>query len=330
MTRISELIADFNAEKQSEQPDVAKLAGIRKVLDDEVASAAKLKKDSVYGALMGAINPMVEAARQYSYEVDTYKEIKDSVSGDLMGLELSSKAVVINPVEVTKMVVTASSVKGSTIPKNGVVKNGHSWEYGLERLGCMLAYRKAKELGANDDRLKQIVGSYYVSEAAVKEANGEKPTSNKKTADALQEIVDKMVFVPGKFGKNAISITGADVTFMTDNAIVHRKAKDGSTIMKMDSIRNLQSRLFEMVSKIITDTPYDLTYRMKDKNGVLVAQPSRNPRSTVKNPILLNADGSLMVFGSDADETTTVEKPASKKAKKPDVAAESAEVEKIA
>lgn len=300
----------YNTEKQSETPDAVKLAELRKDLDDSVEQMAKEKSDAVYAGLMGFVNPMLEAARQYEYTVVTLKDIVDKESHEVTGVQVTERIVRINPATVTEKVAQAATVKGSKIPKNGVAVNGKSWMYGLERLGNMLAYRNTKDLGGSAARLKQVVDSYFLSEAAAKEKDGLNPTSNTQLIEAVQAIVDKMVFVPGKFGKNAVKVLSQDVKFLLDNIARHGK---GAGVMKQNRDRILQGLLFEVCHLIVTDTPYTYAFHMK-KDVVIAAQNSRNPKALSASPIFCDADGNLME-ATEGSEPEQVSKPAAKSKK---------------
>lgn len=313
-------IAAYNSEKANDTPDAAKIAELRKELDDMVEAAVKAETDRVYSALMDAVNPMLEACRQYEFTVVALKDVVDKVSHEVTGVVRSERTVRINPATVTDKVAHAATIKGSKIPKNGVAINGKSWMYGLERLGNLLAYRSTKDLGGSAARLKQVVDAYFISEAASKEAKGLNPTSNTKLVDAVQDIVDKMVFVEGKFGKNAIKIMSQDVKFLLDNIARHGK---GAGTMKQNRDRVLQGLLFEVCHLIVTDTPYTYQYHMK-KDVVMAAQNSRNPKSLIATPIVCDAEGKLVVV-EEVSEPEQVSKPAkTKKAVKKADAAETA------
>lgn len=317
---VEQKVNAYNAEKLSDTSDIVKVTALRKELDEAVEKAVQTKTDMVYAGLMGAINPMVEACRQYEFTVVAITDVKDKTNGELVGVQLSERTMRINPTLVTDKVMQASVQKGTTIPKNGVATNGKAWIYGLERLGNMLAYRNVKDLGGSEARLKQVCDDYFISEAAAKEKNGEKPTSNTKLIDAVQAIVDKMVFVPNKFGQNAIKVLTPDVKFLLDNIARHGK---GAGTMKQNRERILQGLLFEVCHLIVCDKPYTYEFRMK-KDAVLVAQPSRNPKSLVAHPIIIDLEGKLIQ--DEVSEPTPVEKPkakrAAKKADKTDTPAE--------
>lgn len=287
---IDEKIVEFTTEKMAETPDAAKLAGIKKDLDDAVVKAQDLRTDEVNASILSSVNPMFAAATLYRYEVDDIDEVKNA-TGDVVGFKHVQKVIRVDVSKITKETRTLAAQKGSTIVKTGVAVNGDAWIHCTERLANALAYLKASEHGANDERLNQIKTQYRLSDGTEKDSRGVTPTMSKtKMADALQEIIDLMVFIPGNHGANAIKVTGFDAAHVLDSFI---KPGKNPGEMKQLKARGMINLVFEVVHCIVSDTAYNTNPTLK-KDVKYAEQPSRNKHNKLNHPICIDEEGNLI------------------------------------
>ena len=286
VNRLSELVNEYNEAMMAEVVDQRKLNDIEGRAQAVVGEIKKVKKAALYKVLSESNDPMVEAARVFSYEVPSYRLVKDG--GIVTGMEICTKVFTINPIDFTghMMKLNQSKSTNQNFPGTGIFKSGHTWEYRAEKLGYLLAYRALKELGGSEAALAELKKTYFIREVSMKEEMGATPTSNSQIVKLLQSIIDMLVFVPNEKGENSIKCNGRDVAFLLNCYTSHGSGAGAIKVLKGNKIA---CYIFEAVHMIVTGKPYEVQYKKRKED---VAETTTTVRKPVKATATKKADES--------------------------------------
>ena len=206
---------------------------------------------------------MLEAARNREIEVPAVRYNKQDKH--VTSAEVTKAVRVVNPVKFTEQLNKLSAKDGYV--NTGVFANGASWQYRTEKLAFHFILAVAKDLGFGKEALKSIEKDYRMKDVVRQQNLGKDVTTNTQLVNQLQEIVDKMVFVPDtKFPeKNAIKVTTADVNYLKN---IYASAARQCGVVKVLAGKNMPTYVFNAVHQIVTGKPYEIDSRdIKDANN---------------------------------------------------------------
>lgn len=185
-----------------------------KKAEEEYASQAFL--DTIAYCRNNAANPILEALKIYRYQVVGHKTIRDK--GIITGFEVDEERV--KQIDLVKFI---SQIEKQNFDSHPI------WEYDVEKLGCMLCIRAARNLGYTDDEIRKLDRMYYLSKLAKdSKLSGATIGSNSQLAKALQVIIDQIIFVNDGKGKNIYKATSHDATWLTENYLRRNNSKKSS------------------------------------------------------------------------------------------------------
>lgn len=263
---LHDVCAKYNEEIAKESPNANLLNGLIDSAKENMKTIKTFAKDEVFALCDATANPMLEAARigEYSYEgyfIDKETGVMDTTirTATIRGSEYTTHL----------MKLTQNAENGKKYPRNGVFTNGHKWEYLCEKLGLLLAYRAAKELGLEKESLNELLTTYPVREAAQKEREGCTPTSNSQLLKILQPIIDALVWVDNEKGGNAVKANGKDVAFLLDCFTAHGKGIGSIKLLKGTKVADY---VFEAVHMIVTGKAYNVQYKTKKDESAATAR----------------------------------------------------------
>lgn len=142
-------------------------------------------------------NPVLTAIRTLQYEIMKHREIKSD--GVTTGIELY---------------ITDDTVNMSKVFERLGISN--VWSALAQKLNYMYTLRKALEHGIEGEEFKAIKDNYMIADEVKKAISGKTPTSNTKMAEALQNVIDALIFVPRDDGKNTYRALGYHANALGD------------------------------------------------------------------------------------------------------------------
>lgn len=246
---IKENIKAFNEAYGNE--DMAAISAANAKQDALEKEYAELAEVVCYSALKKQENPMLAAIKQYGYEVLKHKDIvsKEKIADEdgeeeeitTITRELTSKEKQIDLIKFDNHGKKKSSVDPL-------------WRYEMQTLNQLFCIRTAQELNVPFE-----AKSYHMDKMARRIDNGETPTSNTAMLDALQKLIDMVIF-EGKEDNdkaNKYRANSRDVT-----AILMQYTKSGKGRLGIAPAKhNYFARLIgKVLYRIATGEQYSLEY----------------------------------------------------------------------
>ena len=311
INKLNELAAQYNEVLAGEVVDQRRLTAIEEEAKGVTREAKKLAKLAVYGTLEKTDNPAYYAAEQFSFQHPGYR--LNAEKGVVTEMQVVTKVAIIDPIDFTEHIrkLSANSVSGAHFQRTGIVANGHAWNYELEQLGLVLAYRVLKDLNGSAEALQALQNNYFIRDIARKEARGETPTSNRQTLEIIQEIIDKFVWIDNGAGGNRMKANRWDIVFLENCFTAHGKGVGSLKVLKG---RKLAQYLFEVCHMMATGKAYSVEYKtmregqpaarkaIKPDNAAPAEEkpaPAKKPRKGKK---AVNADAPVIL--TSAEEST--------------------------
>ena len=292
--RIAKLCEDYNRVLLSDTPDIRELTALEDQLKDATADAKNEQKAIVYADLLKSSNPMLEAARMYSYSYPAYKLAKEG--SVVTGAEPCNKTTPISPVELTGRITQIARTKDCPFEKGGIVGSGHSWEYKAEKLAYMLTYRTIKNMDGDSEAVKEFKKSYAIRDLAAREKLGETPTSTTQLVKVLQSIIDLMVWVPNDKGGNSVKVNGRDANYLLALFEKPGRAPGVVEVLKGNKIKDY---IFTVSHMVITGKAYEVKYAKKKENSEGSA-PVRKP--VAAKPVKVSEPDTIKVSRKNENE----------------------------
>lgn len=174
------------------------------------------------------------AIRRLTYDVLYHKEDKDTKR-----LSVATKSKDIDLLALCKIC--------------GIDK---SWFNDVTCFNKRLALRCGHELHLKTSDLKKMDDSHYYEQLLREEANGGTPASNTQIAKEMQEIIDKILFVPGTKNKtkNRYRVKSEDVVYLV--MLYLRRSK--ALRVKVLTDRPLLTLFVDVIHHIVTKKCYSM------------------------------------------------------------------------
>lgn len=214
------------------------------------------KQSQLFSLLKETENPVLEAVKQHSFLTYTHKMNK--VEGVDMGLEIAeNKRIQID-------LVRFCTVCGLSV----------DWVLEAQKFNKLLCLRTAKELGLSDSEVKKIDDSFAMNKLLKKAECGETPTSNTQMLKALQQIVDKVLYVEATAeemmtpeGKPVKNPTGTKNRYRVNNSdvkyLVATYTKKGKAALSVAVSKNKAfiDVIADILHRIVTENSYTVEYQ---------------------------------------------------------------------
>ena len=199
-------------------------------------------------------DPILAAVTKYSYPVLAHRLNREE--GIVTGMELVEDR--------TKQIDLVKLCKALSL--------NHLWEYKVERLGNLLCMRAAKELGWNDDQIRQIERLYYCNALSHKEEMGAVPTSNNQIVKLLQMVLDAVLPMDAKTGKAKYRCNSHDVAYL----LMAYTKRNGKKKLTIEVAKNafVHRLVMDVMHRIVTGATYDLKYQMVKQDAVKDEEPA--------------------------------------------------------
>lgn len=208
---------------------------------------AQLAEVVCYSGLKAQANPMVAAVIAYGFDVIGHKDVK---SVEKVVEDGEEKTITITTREMTVKEKQIDLIKfdnygGKTVSINPV------WKYELQSLNQLFCIRTAQDMNVPFEP-----ASYFMDKVARRIEDGETPVSNTAMLDALQNLVDMIIF-EGE-DKNKYRANSRDVTAILKQYTKSGKSRLGIAVAK----HNYFARIIgKVLYRIATGEQYSLEYK---------------------------------------------------------------------
>ena len=224
---INEMIAAID--EAIEKNDLAAKLEAEESLDKFVKEHADAKVHIVYSALRQKSNPMLEAVKLATFPIG--RLVKDD------GIPVS-----FDPEGATRFVDLVKFSEFCSLPL--------LWKHKVDKMGLLIAARKAKDLKMSPERQKEFIASYFIDDLAKKENMGQTPTSNSQCVKMVQSVIDCILPNCGFKADNH------DVVFLLE-AFTELDKRKVSTL-KVVKNKSLYNIILSMLHVITTNGEYGL------------------------------------------------------------------------
>lgn len=231
----------FKASKLSE------MAAAEEKLKKFESEFALTKQNREFAILKTKDEPVVEGIKLFEFDVLAHSPIRED--GVLLGIKKAVRQRKVN------LVALCEFCGLSTV-----------WQYKVEKMNLLFAYRTAKELGYNPKQLRELVDSWYLSELASREDMGVNPISNTQCCKILQQVVDSLLPEKGYKANNY------DVSFLLTACVEYDRA-DRHTL-KAKKMRNVHVVLLDVLNRIVTNGMYKVKPPKLNKGTVVTSEGS--------------------------------------------------------
>lgn len=213
---------------------------------------ARLAEIVCYSDLKKRERPMLAAAKTYGYNVIAHKDVKTTTSivedGEEKSIAVTSRTVVVNEKQID--LIRFDSHGGKTVSVDP------AWKYELQTLNQLFCIRTAQDMNIPFEP-----ASYFMDKMARRIQDGETPASNTKMLEALQALVDMVIFEPQEENKdkNKYRANSRDV-----NYLIKMYTKPGKGRLEIAVAKhNYFARLIgKVLYRIVTGEEYGLGYKM--------------------------------------------------------------------
>lgn len=220
--------------------DLIKYNEAKSKLDGSVKEYNGLLAYEVYDELLKTDSPVVEAVKRYEYEGLRVKEIRETETHIVTGVEIETKTHQINLLDFFKY-----------------SKIDNTFETDCQGFNQLLTLRCAKILGLSDTELKNISKTYYMSKIVTSIELGKTPTSNTQVCKKLQEVID-CVLPTDKDGKSIYKCNSHDVAYLDACYAKRGKASLSVAMAKHDFLRRLVT---DIMHRIVCGETYSVEYK---------------------------------------------------------------------
>lgn len=214
------------------------------VLEKEYAQLAEVV---CYSDLKKKDNPMLAAVIAYGFNVIGHKDVKTIEKtvedGEEKTITITTREITVKEKQID--LIKFDNYGGKTVSVNP------SWKYELQSLNQLFCIRTAEDMGVDFD-----CASYYMDKIARRIEKGETPVSNTAMLEALQNLVDMIIF-EGE-DKNKYRANSRDVTAILKQYTKSGKSRLGIAVAK----HNFFARIIgKVLYRIATGEQYTLEYK---------------------------------------------------------------------
>jgi len=227
-------IAEANAKQDELEKEYADLA--------EVVCYAKLKESD---------NPMLEAIKTYGYDVIKHRDVitkeKIVVDGEEAEVSITTREVAIKEKQID--LIKFDNYGNKTVSVDPM------WRYELQTLNQLFCIRTAQDMS-----IAFQPQSYFLDKVARRIDNGETPVSNTAMLEALQKLVDMIVYEKQEDkDANKYRANSRDVTAILKQYTKSGKGRLGIAVAK----HNYFARIIgKVLYRIATGEQYTLEYKI--------------------------------------------------------------------
>lgn len=201
----------------------------------------------VYQECLATENPILEAVKRYCFPILSHKDNKEN--DIVIGRELrEDRTRQIDLFKLCKYSVDSKAEKTLDC----------TWQYDVMKFNQLLCMRVAKDLGFTATQVKNIAKTYYMDDLARKIDLGETPDSNTQICKQLQQVVDRILFMPDDKGKNTIKVNNYDVGYLREAYAKMGKSALSIQVAKHDFMRRL---IGNVLFRVVTNGKYSLEYK---------------------------------------------------------------------
>lgn len=220
----------------------------QKELEKEYAALAEVV---CYANLKKLANPMLEAVKTYGYDVIRHKDVptteKIVEDGEEKSVTTYTREMTIKEQQID--LVKFDNYSGKTSSINPM------WRYEVQTLNQMFCIRTAQDMN-----IAFTPVSYFMDKLARRIEDGETPVSNTAMLEALQNLVDMIIFEPQENdqSKNKYRANSRDITAILKQYTKSGKARLGIAVAK----HNYFARIIgKVLYRIATGEQYTLEYK---------------------------------------------------------------------
>lgn len=214
-------------------------------LEKEYASMAA-KQD--FEAFLSTEKPMLSALEKRYFTVCKHQDVKDNENGfitrTITGRQRPLDFVAFEDYAKSKQIEIACN---------------NEWRYDIQKLNVLLAVRAGQELHTSIEKIKAMINTFSCNKIITKIEMGETPTSNTKLLNALQNIVNKIIYEDGKKG-NFYKVRSQDVAYL--NMLYLKRGKEALSV-SVSKHKALTNLIMDILHGIITGKSYSVEYPTK-------------------------------------------------------------------
>lgn len=208
---------------------------------------AELAEKVCYGKLKEQENPMLAAVMAYGFNVIGHKDVKTVEKvvedGEEKTITITTREATVKEKQID--LIKFDSYGGKTVSVNPM------WKYELQSLNQLFCIRTAQDMNVPFEPV-----SYFMDKMARRIEDGETPVSNTAMLEALQNLVDMIIF-EGE-DKNKYRANSRDVTAILKQYTKSGKARLGIAVAK----HNFFARIIgKVLYRIATGEQYTLEYK---------------------------------------------------------------------
>lgn len=208
---------------------------------------AALAEKVCYSSLKEKENPMLEAIKAYGFNVIKHKDTKviekTVVDGEEVELSYERREMTIREKQID--LIKFDNYGDKTVSVNSM------WKYELQSLNQLFCIRTAQELN-----VPFKAESYFMDKMARRIEMGETPVSNTAMLEALQNLVDMVIF-EGE-DKNKYRANSRDITAILMQYTKSGKARLGIAAAKHNHFARI---IGKVLYRIATGEQYTLEYK---------------------------------------------------------------------
>lgn len=248
-TEIVENIQKFN--EAIGNKDMEAMSEANKKQDELEKEYASLAEITCYSNLKAQDNPMLAAIKTYGYDVIKHRDVKNKVTvvvdGEEKVIEVITREKAVSEKQID--LVKFDNYANKTVSVN------QTWKYEMQTVNQLFCIRTAQDMGIPFEP-----ASYFMDKMARRIADGETPTSDTKMLEALQNLVDMIIYEKQTDkDKNVYRVNSRDVTAILKQYTKSGKGRLGIAVAK----HNYFARLIgKMLYRIITGEKYTLEYKI--------------------------------------------------------------------
>jgi hypothetical protein len=208
---------------------------------------AELAEKVCYGNLKTQENPMLAAVIAYGFNIIGHKDIKTVEKivedGEEKSITITTREATVKEKQID--LIKFDNYGGKTVSVNP------SWKYEIQSLNQLFCIRTAQDMGVPFEPV-----SYFMDKMARRIEDGETPVSNTAMLEALQNLVDMVIF-EGE-DKNKYRANSRDITAILKQYTKSGKARLGIAVAK----HNYFARIIgKVLYRIVTGEQYSLEYK---------------------------------------------------------------------
>lgn len=208
---------------------------------------AELAEKVCYADLKQQENPMLAAVMAYGFDVMGHKDVKTIEKvvedGEEKTITITTREATIKEKQID--LIKFDNYGGKTVSVDPL------WKYELQSLNQLFCIRTAQDMNVPFDP-----ASYFMDKIARRIKDGETPVSNTAMLEALQHLVDMVIF-EGE-DKNKYRANSRDVTAILKQYTKSGKARLGIAVAK----HNFFARIIgKVLYRIVSGEQYSLEYK---------------------------------------------------------------------